>query len=89
LWVDEPRNLGVPIFPLYLFTSLENVVLAERTCGVHLEPFHNACTMEMMVAGKSMELCSILIWAETYTTFLEKKKVKTKMSRKLNSSIIN
>jgi hypothetical protein len=30
--------------------------------------------MEMMVAGKSMELCSILIWAETYTTFLENKR---------------
>lgn len=35
----------------YLFISLENVVLAERTCCIHLKPFHNACRMEMMVAG--------------------------------------
>jgi len=59
-----------------LFISLENVELAERTCCIHLKPFHNACSMEMMVARECMEFCSILIWAETYTAFLKDKKSK-------------
>lgn len=53
--------------------SLEDVVFAERARCIHLKPFHNARRVEMMVAGKSVELCSILIWAETYTAFLEEK----------------
>lgn len=74
----------IVLFFLYLFISLENVVLAEWTCCIHLEPFHNACTMKMMVAWESMEINSILIWAETYAAFLYKLKNQNPNSQKYN-----
>lgn len=53
--------------------ALENVVLAKRAGRIDLEPFDNACRMEMMVAWKCMEFRSIFIWRQTNTTFLIKR----------------
>lgn len=90
MWEYRPSWLWfLLIFSSYLFVSLENVVFAERTCCVHLEPFHNACCMEMMVAREGMEFCSIFIWAKTDTAFLKgKMNIKRKILKPNSTALV-
>lgn len=59
---------------LYLFIALEDVELAEWAGRIHFEPFHDACRMEMVVAGESVELRSILVRGQAYTALLERRR---------------
>lgn len=53
-----------------LYTLADGVV-AEWTRGSYLEPFQDAFHMEVMVAWKQMQLCSIFIWIQTYAAILQ------------------
>ena len=57
--------------PSHSIIALNNVILAKRAGCIQPEPFDDASWMEMMVARKGMEFCSIFIWCEAYTAFLE------------------
>lgn len=73
---------------LNLFVPLQDVVLAQWTCRVHLKPFNYAGGVEMMITGESMEFRLILVQAKTYTTFLANKK-KFEVLVTILSQIIN
>lgn len=51
--------------------GLENVILAERTSGVHVEPLVYTGAVKMVATREFPQLNSVLIRRKAYATFLQ------------------
>ena len=67
LYLSDNSSVGSPsiFYNLYILshwrTTLGNIVLAKRTCGIHLEPSINASTVKMMATREPPEFYAIFI----------------------------
>lgn len=69
--------------------GLEDVVFAERTSGVHLEPFIYTGAVKMMATGEFPQLNSILIRRKAYATLLQLQRSQLTTDQHVQNQVTN